>query len=227
MSVHQAFGYVHVGVAFVGCLAAFFIALFFKKRRDNALLNSIALALTAATYLTIVGLDNASAAWARWLGYALIKAFLAYSLASVFERSLTRCFMVAGLTFTYNLLGAVLYFLTPEINRWFMFGGAASFLVMTIPLILFDENFHLKLDLLKIIHLVAFVVAQVAIGIVLGTGAPLADVLSFSGQTIAYAVLDIFAIYVAAAINIFLPSIINGELSEMLPNVFLNNRVRK
>jgi hypothetical protein len=231
MSIYEGFGYAHVGIAFVGSLILFVFAFFGKKWQNNALLNSIALAMTAATYLAVVGLSNSEAAWARWMGYAFVKMLIAFSLASVLGRSVTRCFMVGGLTFTYNALGAVLYFLSPVLNRWLMFGGGAMFLVMTVPLLVLDEDMKINISgdrkyFLRLIHLGAFVLAQVAIGIVLGTGAPLANVLNFGGQTIAYSVLDLFAIYMAAAINVLLPSVLDGSLEELVAPFLGRRRVQ-
>lgn len=206
MSVYAPFGYVHVAISFVLCLAAFIIAVFVPKARNNALINSIALALTSAGYLTIVGLDDVYAAWARWIVYALVKALVVYSIATVFGHTLTRSFMVSGITFTFNLMGALVYFLAPLHVRWFMFAGAGTFLLMSILLIIFNDDLKLIVKFWHLIHVALYALSTIAIGIVLATGSPLANVLGFPAQTIAYSVLDIFAIYGAIIFNIILMS---------------------
>lgn len=212
---HNAFDYVHVGLFTAVGSAALAVGLLSKcaRVRKVATGNALPLFISAITYLVLVELPKQPEL--RWLGYTLACTLFAYETSLVQGRADGRALWAGG------FMGATLF--TGYLG--YLFSGAPLTLVFILGCVTYLGSL-LLLALpergeapvawrkYKLVYLFYFIGVWSIYPLVYALGPAFWEVISRESEEIGYFVLEFFAKYSVAALNIALVSPLLDKMAE-------------
>ena len=238
--MEDLFDYIHVGGFFTAGLAASAIALLSRgKLRDVAIGNAIPLFVSSLTYLVLRSIPDQPEL--RWLGYTVACAFFAFETATALRQTKTNAIAAGGFTAVTLFTGFVIYFLQKWLDASLMLGlGFVTFAIALLFILLGRKGNEEKvatrmseprkwflqpaIDVFwyEGIYFVYFTMAWTAYAIIYSLGPAFGEIMSRSMEELAYFILEFFAKYIVAAVNIY---IVYAGQSDMIPDV-LRQRFR-
>lgn len=227
--MEDVYDYIHVGGFAAFGLGALVLAYFTHGRlKKVAIGNAIPLLVTSLTYLVLR--SNPDRPELRWLGYTVACAFFAFETAFALRQTKTHSVAAAGLMAITLFTGFVTYFLQKWLDVSLLYGLGSITYLGALWFILFGSKEEqekkpsvslmrggnsgnwaywfqtpaLNLYTYEVLYFAFFVISWSVYPIIFGLGPAFGDVISQSQENLAYFVLEFFAKYAVAAINIFL-----------------------